>query len=147
MSRQYNDDLNRKLFEVVPELKPIADSKLAYWEDEEPNSHVVYGDVLAEYLRSTDVEEDYDVLRRIFDLLETLAEYPQGTTEYSVLVTEVLDYIMTPERSEWLEKVRKRFMGEETLRLARIVAEDYGPGGEECLRALGKEFRTSNESG
>jgi len=147
MSRQYNDDLNRKLFEVFPELKPVADSKLAYWEDEEPNSHVVYGDVLAEYLRSTDVEEDYDVLRRIFDLLETLAEYPQGTTEYSVLVTEVLDYIMTPERSEWLEKVRKRFMGEETLRLARIVAEDYGPGREECLRALGKEFRTSNESG
>jgi hypothetical protein len=147
MSRQYNDDLNRKLFEVAPELKPVADSKLAYWEDEEPNSHVVYGDVLAEYLRSTDVEEDYDVLRRIFDLLETLAEYPQGTTEYSVLVTEVLDYIMTPERSEWLEKVRKRFMGEETLRLARIVAEDYGPGREECLRALGKEFRTSNESG
>lgn len=146
MGTQYHDDLNRKLFEAVPELRPIADSKLDYWEDEEPNSHVVYGDVLADYLKSTDIEKDADPLRQAFDLLEELAHRPQGSTAYSVLMTEVLHAIMAPNEEEdpdevleWLREVRKRYMGKETRRLARLRAGVFKPEYmDKCRRALGK---------
>lgn len=145
MNRQYRDDLNCKLFDAVPELKSVADAELDYWGDEEPNSHVVYGDVLASYMKSTDAEEDADVLRRIFDLLETLAHQPRGSTARSVLMTEVLHAIMSPNEDEeleevfeWLAVVRKRYMGEKTLRLARVKASSFGyKYTQDCLEALG----------
>jgi len=154
MHRDYRNQLNRELFKAVPELKPIADSKLAYWGDEEPNSHVVYGDVLAAYLRAADPKEDADLLQRSFDLLETLARRPEGSTAYSVLMTEVLHAIMSPDDEEdraevleWLREVRIRYMGEETIRLARIRASVFEHEYEqECLKALGGDLSPSGST-
>ena len=79
--------------------------------------------------------------------MESLAHHPQGSTAYSVLMTEVLTTILSPEERvhqqleevcKWLETVRKTYMGEKTIQRATTVAVDFGWGRNEVLRALGK---------
>jgi len=137
MEKLNYEHLNEELVNAAPELKPAYEQEIEWWEGEKPSPHNVFGSVLNSFLLSLDAEEvsqHSDVLQRIFELLERMAEHPENSDIQGVLTSTVLYQIVDPERLEWLARMRE-YMGTETLRLARTVASDFGRHG--CLKVLG----------
>ena len=117
------EDLSDKLMEVVPELRPAYEKELAWWGDDQPGQHVVYGDVLNPYLISLlESGDNPETLRRIFDLLEKMANHPDVLVQQVVAVT-VCEQLT--DREEWITEAWP-YMGSKTRELAKEVADFWG---------------------
>ena len=99
-----------KLFEHLPELRSAMDEMVAYLNNENPGSHIVYGDVLNPHIDKLLDERGSDKkLKQIFDFLEILSNNEDVHIQ-EVVVVSVLEHF----DKEALEKVRP-YMGPTTL--------------------------------
>ena len=121
------EDLSERLVTTLPELQRAYDELLSWSRDGKPGPHVVYGDVLNPYLITlleTHSDEEYEVLRRIFDFLEVLANHEDKLVRQVAAVTVLERLWGLGDR--W--KVAQTFMGPETRRLAKTVASNQSEG-------------------
>ncbi len=61
------------LVSTLPELSAAYREMLAWWGDERPGPHVVYGDILNSYIAKKLDAGDDEALKRIFALVEKLS--------------------------------------------------------------------------
>jgi len=68
------ESLNEYSIQCLPELRQCCRQFLKDWPDEAPGPHIVYADVLSPWLEGLlqTPEEFEDVLKRAFDVLESL---------------------------------------------------------------------------
>ncbi len=117
------DNLAEALVEVVPELQQKYEVERRWWRDVLPPPHIVYGDLLNPYiatLLSTGDQEE--ILRRIFEFLETLAKHEDQHVRDLVTVT-VCEYL--GGNKDLLAKARK-YMGPSTRELSWEIQAFWG---------------------
>lgn len=114
-------DLNDRLVEMLPELKDALAHERAWYEDEEPGCHVIYGDYLNPLLAESLTSEGHEpLLHRAFSLLEELS----SSDDYRVreVVTDTIcEYIVDRPT---LYSPAKLFMGAKTADLCKSTEVD-----------------------
>jgi hypothetical protein len=65
-------ELNSRLITAFPELEKEYKEIVDYWEDEEPGSHVIYGDVLVPRLEFLIQGGQFVKVKNFFGFLESL---------------------------------------------------------------------------
>lgn len=120
------NNMVEKLLESVPELKQIHDRELRSWEGEWPGQHIAYArvvsDTIAAMLRG-DSEEDPNLLIKIFNFLEILANHPDEHVQ-EVVHNSVCEDICSDELV--LQKAG-RFMGVTTKKFCRDIIGNSKP--------------------
>lgn len=123
MSEITFEKLTERLLEVVPELQPQYESELEWWGDEQPGTHIIFGDVLNPYLISVlKLGKHGENLQGIFTFLEKLANHEDLDVQEVVAVT-VCERL--GDDPELLKKARK-YMGETTLRFSQEIEQFWG---------------------
>ena len=113
-------DLNRKLVRRFPGLAEGYLEAKRLWGGEEPGPHVVYGDVLVPFIRTTLARKKSDSdLEPVMEFLEELSAASDGDT-LDVVVTSVLEPLLDNEHRARFENA----MGPRTRKLwVRLVAD------------------------
>ena len=111
-----NKEYNLLLIERFPQLAEAYSEETSWQEGDDTGCHVVYGDVLTPYIESLIAVESCEVLRRVFDFLEELAQqgdlYIDEVLQFSVLEkiadnTEYLRYCKPMMQERLLEMIRE----------------------------------------
>jgi hypothetical protein len=102
-------DLNRKLVRRFPGLVEGYLEAKRLWGGDEPGPHVVYGDVLVPFIRSTLARDaSASDLELVMEFLEELSAATDGDT-LDVVVTSVLEPLLDDEhRGRFEEAMRPR---------------------------------------
>jgi hypothetical protein len=113
------DDLNRALVQRFPGLVPPYMELKRLWGGEEPGPHIVYGDVLAPFIRTALAQASMRELTPVMEFLEELSTSADGDV-LDVVVTSVLEPLLDYEHRPRFEDA----MGPRTRRLwGRLVAD------------------------
>jgi len=111
------------LVDAVPELRSQYEQEVKWWGEEEPGAHNIYGDLLTPHLISLlKSDEQEDTLKRIFALLEKLANHEDVHVQ-EVVAFSVLEQLGGDK--ELLQKAR-RYMGPKTLQFSHEVEKSWG---------------------
>ncbi len=117
------ENMAEKLIEVVPELRCQYESELEWWGDEQPGTHIIFGDVLNPYLICLLESGNQEaIMVRIFAFLEELASHEDTRVQEVVAVT-VCERL--GDDSKVIEKAR-RYMGKKTLSLSNEIEDFWG---------------------
>jgi len=88
--------LNRKLIDAFPHLKRAYKTETSWQEGDDTGSHVVFADVLVPVMLTHIKSENYSIVKKYFDFLESLLE--SGDTYASdVVATSVIESIFYDE--------------------------------------------------
>lgn len=117
------DDLTSELLRRFPELVPAYEKERQWAGDTLEAAHVAYGDLLNPYLIVLlEAGDRPDLLRRIFNFLEELANHP-ATIVQEVVALTVVERLT--DREDWLTAAWP-FMGPKVRQFAKEVAEYWG---------------------
>ena len=120
------ENVNDKLIEYIPELKKKYEEEVKWWDAEKPGAHNIYGAVLCPYLEdllnAEKIGKNEEVLIRIFQLVEKLANNPDVKIQEVASVT-VLEYLMD---NKSLILKAKEYMGDTTLKFLRELYNFWG---------------------
>lgn len=130
MELKYSN-IAQRLAEVIPELRSEIEELRAWWGDEEPGPHVVFGDVLYPFLVSLlDSTTDKDeVLTRIFSLLEDMAASPDVHVQ-EVVAFSICEHLLGNTRR--MERSHA-FLGENTAKLCHDVESQLAKMGKRAV--------------
>lgn len=113
------ENMSARLVEAIPELRDSYKKELAWWRDEKPGAHNIYGDVFTPHLVSLlKTEGNEDKLTQAFQFIEELANHEDDRVQEVVAVT-ILEYLWGHEH-HLLTRAR-RFMGGMTMGLLKKV--------------------------
>lgn len=116
------DTLLNELLENIPELKPMYDKEMEWWE-EFPGNHIVFGDLIMPFLIDLiNSEINSNIVERIFRFFEGMA-ISQDKDVQNVLVVTILESL--GDSKEILSKTRE-YMGDETLKLSELTEKWLG---------------------
>jgi len=117
------DNLDQIMVEALPELRAAYEAEREGWEPGKPGAHIIYGDIVNPYLISLlDEGEQGELLHRIFDLLERMADSEDSR------IQEVVAFTVCERLGDdkvWLAKARP-YMGEATPRFSREAENFWG---------------------
>lgn len=107
------------LVDVVPQLKSSYEREINSWAIEgEPGAHVILGSVLMPVLIPLlESEENEELLHRIFQFLEELANHKDVRVREVVAVT-VCERLI--DEARWIQRGRK-YMGPTTLQVSQEI--------------------------
>jgi len=111
-----------QLIYSVPELAEPYDVEMAWWKEERPGPHVIYGNLLNPYLDRLLQTGDHASLRHVFEFLERLAQSKDTRVQDLVAVT-VCEHLVNEMKQ--LGKA-KTFMGPATLKLCADIEKFWG---------------------
>jgi hypothetical protein len=117
------ETLVEELLRNIPEVKPMYDKEIEWWDGNGPGPHNIFGDVLNPYLINLlKQDEDIILLKKIFHLLESMAK------SEDVLVQEVLECTILERLGDdriILEKARK-YMGKASQKMSNDIEKGLG---------------------
>jgi hypothetical protein len=124
MPRQTSDELTYEslsadLVANIPELEPDYRKLRAWWGDEAPGPHIVFGDILNPYIDRLVRTGDEAAAIRVFSYLEGLSHNSDPHIR-DVVVATVCEYIASDPS---LVAGTRGFMGESTRQSLKAVME------------------------
>ena len=112
------DTVDKYLMKEFPELKPFYEKELRQWHEwneGELDAFTVFGDVLNPYfVNLLKINEDKDVINRIFDFLEKMATCDDDSVKELLLEFSVLKELA---KDNTILTNSKEYMGKETKRI------------------------------
>ncbi len=121
MTIRYSE-LNEKLIQCIPELESKVKRELEWWNPENPEPHILYGDILNFHLislleSSDSLDRNIEELQRIFGLLEDMAT--SDDEDVRGVLRATICWVLT-DRPACYERA-KSLMGPYTLETCRSV--------------------------
>ena len=110
-------ELNMKLIEYMPEIKERYLDEVTWQEQDETGSHIVFGDVLVPYIFDKAVEDDFQSLKKIFEVLEKILSLGDDYAN-EVITLSVLESIFYKKTLH--EKIIK-YMGDNTKKTFKTL--------------------------
>ena len=115
------DNMINELLAQFPILKTVYEGEGDYIEN---LHHLTYGIVFAPFIRQSVLANDENVMRKICDFMECMANSDDEDERVSELLgVSVLENILS-ERD--VIGVLKQYMGSETLKLLSVMEKEYG---------------------
>ncbi len=115
-------ELNLQLIKYIPEIKELYDDEVAWQEQDDTGSHIVFGDVLVPYILEKTAEKDINSLNTIFEGIERLLKLKDDYAD-EVITLSVLERIF--EEEALADRIYK-YMGEYTQKAFNRLGVEIG---------------------
>jgi len=118
-------NLDKRLVEMIPELRVPYESERRWWKGEKPGQHIIVGDILTPFLRTLlDGGGKLETITRVFAYLEELAS-SQSKAIQEIVAFSVLEQLIDDQK---IIDTARTYMGPRTLEILNEIETSAGAG-------------------